>query len=152
MLGNLLIQDPGLTAGSTNQRDPYAKAVQFYQVNFKYRRYWSGNTIFEDNKPIQQLRNCPFCLDHIEHDERGYPHCLTCGTIFPLPDSIFPRTNESAARHKAANMRKFLRKIRADDNAKTGNRAGTETIPSSHHKLRSGQSPARKRVLRHCLP
>ncbi len=40
-------------------------------------------------KAIHQLRDCPFCLDHMEFDERGWPHCLSCDAIFPPPASAF---------------------------------------------------------------
>ena len=132
MSGNISVfEEPGLTARPESQRDLKAKAV-FFQVNFKYRRYWSQNLVYEDKCCIAQLRFCPFCEDNIEHDERGHPYCLSCGSIFPLPPSTFPKTDEKLEKHHAANMRKFLRKITAEDDD-----AGPDRLPRMEAKRKT---------------
>ena len=107
----------GLTTGSEHQCDhlPAVSTFPLLQVNFKYRRYWSGNVVQDGNKLVPEVRFCPECHDFIEHDERGYPVCLTCGSIFPLPPKIGPSDIAKAEKHKNANMRKFINKVRADD-------------------------------------
>ncbi len=109
MLGNYLIEDKAQLepprqnlCGVTDSRRLSGKRV-FYQANFKYRRYWSGNTVYEGDEAIFELRFCPKCHDVIEHDERGYPYCLTCGHIFPWPQSSIEKTEEEKERGLANN-------------------------------------------------
>ena len=132
MCGDLL-EKPDLTAGSEHQRDTPAIAV-----NFKFRRYWSGNTVYDENgqNPVFELRFCPFCMANIEHDHRGHPYCLECGSIFPLPLRREPQSAEKLKNHKAAFMRRFLRENgwRID-----GFRRDAKTKPAPVH--RSGAVP-----------
>jgi hypothetical protein len=123
MFGNLLTEKPGFTGRSAHDRDQQPKAVHnHFQVNFKFRRYWSGNTVFDGEKPINELRFCPECMDVIEHDERGYPHCLSCGSIFPLPQE--PRAKMK--KQRAYEMRRFIRLVRVDGIGRDPGRAKTE--------------------------
>ena len=98
------------TALTASERD-HLYRVSHFQVNFKFRKYWSGNTVFENHIPTNQLRFCPDCRDVIEHDERGHPYCLTCGAIFPLPRKDRPSTALKADRHRIAINRKFIRSV-----------------------------------------
>jgi hypothetical protein len=113
MFGNLLIQESGLTGRSEDDRESAAEAVEnsHFQINFKFRKYWSGNTVYEEDKPHIELRFCPYDMGEIQHDERGYPYCLNCGSMFPLP-SLAPVKPDNK---KAYEMRQFLRKLRANN-------------------------------------
>jgi hypothetical protein len=150
--GNFIAENPGLTAGSEHQRDEQPKAVYHFQVSYKYRRYWSGNTVLEAGKPIHELRFCPFCLDVIEHDERGWPYCLTCKTIFPLPRIETPRDAERLQKARAYRMRKFLPQIEAEDYAETRSRAGTKTKRQVHHKHRPGKGAKGRKFVGDIVP
>ncbi len=109
MLGNFLIEDKAQLEpprqnlyGVTDSRRLSGKR-EFFQVNSEFRRYWSGNTVLIGEEVIFELRFCPNCHDVIEHDERGYPHCLTCGHIFPWPRSSIPKTEEEEEQARANN-------------------------------------------------
>ncbi len=133
MLGNLLTEEPDLTAGSEYQRDKEPKAVHF-QVNFKYRRYWSQNQVWDNDRLILELRDCPFCLAHIEHDERGFPHCLSCGTIFPLP-----RTVQKLEKQRAYELREFLRGIKDHGRRAPGPDAKRQAAPPGKSSPKAAQ-------------
>ncbi len=96
--------------------DHRAKAVHF-QVNYKYRRYWSHNQVLDGDTWILELCFCPDCKEDnfIAHDERGVPVCPTCGLEFPKPKE----PNEKSEKQKAYEMRQFIKKVRMSDKSRT---------------------------------
>jgi hypothetical protein len=124
---------PGCTAQSEPQRET-SRRLSYFQVNEKFHRYWSGNQIVNDEGKLEnQLRFCPFDFAEIEYDERGHAHCLECGTIFPLPKTVLPKTD----RTKAYENRKFMEQYRAgfmvevEDGVRDRNTKGVQSQPQA---------------------
>jgi ribosomal protein S27AE len=138
MFGNLLIEEPSLTGRLEHDRDQAAKAVHF-QVNYKFRRYWSHNTVIDDDIIIFEVRECPECRVQIEHDERGYPYCLKCGSIFPLP-----RLFRKMDKQQAYELRKFLQGIQHHEDR--GASVGGRGIPRSVQPENKGASASNVRA------
>jgi hypothetical protein len=87
---------------------------------------------------------CPHCHNNIWWNLWTATYCPHCDTpIFSAPRRKLDAKQFRNWRHTD------MEGLR---HAKTGNRAGAKAVPPRDHKLRSGQSPARKSRLKHCLP
>ena len=134
------VTTPGCTAQSEPQRVKEPKAVHVrFSVSFKYHKYWSGNQVYnqELEKLENQLRFCSACFDVIEHDHRGHPYCLTCGSIFPLPNPNNSKIERQVAYENRRFMNEYRQQFEGDDASRI--RRGS---PSIQREEAADQQPA----------
>jgi hypothetical protein len=144
MLGNLLTEEPIGTAPIGTMQALQAKAVHF-QVNQKYRRFWSLQTVSEGEQEFQELRFCSECKanNFIIHDERGHPHCPECGSIYPLPRQ--PKTTSDERRlHDNYDFLKDIRFHEVEDPNEAGRTSRAEAKHQESPVRKSPLSPKRK--------
>lgn len=79
-----------LPTPTAERRDPSGGAVDFWQVDSRFRRRWGyqAKTVKTSEWEGEQYLVpvlCPDCHEFIEYDEHGWPHCPACNSIFPRP-------------------------------------------------------------------